>query len=124
MTEDQYIALQNLTYSFINADKTTGKEIKFEDIESYIEKSTMFFPGLCNDDVKKRLFTDIEYQFKITHAKGNVIFDKYDQKRDWYSNDDVKNPYYWSRYKKLLLANPSLIFEALIFLMKTHCPTS
>ena len=74
MTEDQYIALQNLTYSFINADKTTGKEIKFEDIESYIEKSTMFFPGLCNDDVKKRLFTDIEYQFKITHAKGNVIF--------------------------------------------------
>lgn len=122
MTEDQYIALQNLTYSFINADKTTGKEIKFEDIESYIEKSTMFFPGLCNDDVKKRLFTDIEYQFKITHAKGNVIFDKYDQKRDWYSNDDVKNPYYWSRYKKLLLANPSFNIRSINLLDEDTLP--
>lgn len=122
MTEDQYIALQNVTYSLINADKAIGKEIKFEDIGTYIEKSSVFFSGLCDDDIKTRLFTDIEYQFKITHAKGSAIFDNYDQNRDWYSNDNVANPYYWSRYKKLLLANPSFNIRSINLLDEDTLP--
>ena len=122
MTEDQYIALQTLTFGLINADKAMGIEIKFEDISTYIERSAGFFPSLCDDDIKKRLFTDIEYQFKITHAKGSAIFDNYDQNRDWYSNDNVANPYYWSRYKKLLLANPSFNIRSINLLDEDTLP--
>ena len=102
MTEDQYLILRQTTFLYISADKSVGKEVKFENINSYIERGTSLFPGLCDDEVKKRLFTDIEYQFKITHAKGNVIFDNYDDERNWYSNDNVKEPFFWSLYKSLL----------------------
>ena len=107
MTEDQYLILRQTTFLYISADKSVGKEVKFENINSYIERGTSLFPGLCDDEVKKRLFTDIEYQFKITHAKGNVIFDNYDDERNWYSNDNVKEPFFWSRYKSLLYSNHS-----------------
>lgn len=107
MTEDQYLILRQTTFLYISADKSVGKEVKFENINSYIERGTSLFPGLCDDEVKKRLFTDIEYQFKITHAKGNVIFNNYDDERNWYSNDNVKEPFFWSRYKSLLYSNHS-----------------
>lgn len=96
-----------MTFAFIDAIKGSGTEVKFEDINSYIDKVTSSFPIPCDEEIRKRLFTDVEYQFKITHAKGNVIFDDYDSRQEWYSNERIENPYFWNKYKALLLANPS-----------------
>lgn len=78
MTDDLYLSLKQIAYGFINADKSAGKEVKYENISSYIDRAVSLFPVSCDDNAKKRLFTDIEYQFQITHAKGHVIFDDYD----------------------------------------------
>ena len=107
MTDNSYLLLKQMTFAFINAIKGSGTEVKFEDINSYIDKVTSSFPIPCDEEIRKRLFTDVEYQFKITHAKGNVIFDDYDSRQEWYSNERIENPYFWNKYKALLLANPS-----------------
>ena len=107
MTDNSYLLLKQMTFAFIDAIKGSGTEVKFEDINSYIDKVTSSFPIPCDEEIRKRLFTDVEYQFKITHAKGNVIFDDYDSRQEWYSNERIENPYFWNKYKALLLANPS-----------------
>lgn len=122
MIDDLYLSLKQIAFGFINADKGAGIDVKFDNINSYIDRATKLFPVPCDEDTKKRLFTDIEYQFKITHAKGNVIFDDYDNRREWYSNDDIENPYFWNRYKSLLLANPSFNIKSINLLDEDTLP--
>lgn len=122
MIDDLYLSLKQITFGFINADKGAGIEVKFENINSYIDRATKLFPVPCDEETRKHLFTDIEYQFKITHAKGNVIFDDYENRREWYSNDDIENPYFWNRYKSLLLANPSFNIKSINLLDEDTLP--
>ena len=122
MNDDLYISLKQIAFAFIQADKSTGKEIKFENINSYVDRATSLFPMMCDENIKKRLFVDIEYQFKITHAKGNVIFDQYDDKQNWYSNDSIKEPFFWNRYKALLLSNPSFNIKSINLLDEDTLP--
>lgn len=39
MTDDLYLALRQITFGFIDADKGAGKEVKFENINSYIDRA-------------------------------------------------------------------------------------
>ena len=122
MTDDLYLSLKQIAFGFINADKGAGIEVKFENINSYIDRATKLFPIPCDEETRKRLFTDVEYQFKITHAKGNVIFDDYDSRQEWYSNEDIENPYFWNKYKALLLANPSFNIKSINLLDEDTLP--
>ena len=122
MTDDLYLSLRQITFGFINADKGAGIEVKFENINSYIDRATALFPIPCDKEARKRLFTDVEYQFKITHAKGNVIFDDYDSRQEWYSNENIDNPYFWNKYKALLLANPSFNIKSINLLDEDTLP--
>lgn len=122
MTDDLYLSLKQITFGFINADKGAGIEVKFENIDSYIDRATKLFPIPCDEETKKRLFTDIEYQFKIIHAKGNVIFDDYENRQEWYSNDNIEKPYFWNRYKALLLSNPSFNIKSINLLDEDTLP--
>lgn len=122
MTEDLYISLKNIVFSSINADKCMGREIKFENINDYIDRTLKFFPIPCDEKTRERLFIDIEYQFKITHEKGNVIYDDYNENRNWYSNDMIENPFFWSRYKSLLLNNHSFNIKSINLLDEETLP--
>lgn len=122
MTDELYLPLKQIAFAFISADKASGIEVKYENINSYIDRAFKQFPVSCDDDTRKRLFTDIEYQFKITHAKGNVIFDEYDNRNEWYSNDDIETPYFWNRYKGLLLANPAFNIKSINLLDEDTLP--
>lgn len=122
MTDNSYLSLKQITFALINAIKETGAEVKFENINSYIDKATKLFPIPCDEKTRKRLFTDVEYQFKITHAKGNVIFDDYDSRQEWYSNERIENPYFWNKYKALLLANPSFNIKSINLLDEDTLP--
>lgn len=120
MNNDLYLAFKQIAFGFISADKCNGVELKFENINSYIDKAA----GLLNVDpaMREQLFTDIEYQFKITHAAGNVIFDNYDENHEWYSNDNIESPFFWNRYKQLLLANPSFNYKSINLLDEETLP--
>lgn len=122
MNDNLYIALRQITFGYISADKIAGIDVKFENIGSYIDKALKMVPFECDEETRTRLFTDIEYQFKITHAQGNVIFDKYDDSHEWYSNDNVRNPYFWNRYKSLLLNNPSFNVKSINLLDEDTLP--
>lgn len=72
MTDELYLPLKQIAFAFISADKASGIEVKYENINSYIDRAFKQFPVSCDDDTRKRLFTDIEYQFKITDRKSVV----------------------------------------------------
>ena len=108
MTESQYIDLRLLTKTLINFSKSQGKELRQEDIDSYINQAVMLSKLECDEPTKKRIFIDIEYEYKIVHNKGQAIFNNYDEVREWYSNMEIKDNFFWSRYKDFLINHSSI----------------
>lgn len=105
MDNNIYLHLRQITCALIDSAITNGAELNFSEIGKYIDKACALLPA--DEETKAKVFTDIEYKYKVTHEKANAIFDKYDDKEDWYSNDDIEDPFFWNRYKTLLINNPS-----------------
>ena len=108
MTESQYIDLRQLTKTLINLSISQGKELKPQDIDTFIDQAVTLSRLECNDATKTRLFIDMEYEYKIVHNKGQAIFNDYDEKREWYSNMEIKDNFFWSRYKDYLINHSSI----------------
>ena len=108
MTESQYIDLRQLTKTLINLSISQGKELKPQDIDTFIDQAVTLSRLECTDAVKTRLFIDMEYEYKIVHNKGQAIFNDYDEKREWYSNMEIKDNFFWSRYKDYLINHSSI----------------
>ena len=108
MIESQYIDLRQLTKTLINLSQSQGKELMPEDIDSYINQAVALSKLDCDDATRTRLFTDMEYEYKIVHNKGQVIFNNYDEKREWYSNLEIQDNFFWSRYKDYLINRSSI----------------
>lgn len=108
MIESQYIDLRQLTKTLINLSQSQGKELMPEDIDSYINQAVALSKLDCDDATRTRLFTDMEYEYKIVHNKGQVIFNNYDEKREWYSNLEIQDIFFWSRYKDYLINRSSI----------------
>ena len=108
MTENQYTILKQFTRSFIDLSMSQGKELKPEDIDSYINQAVTLSKIDCDKAAKTRLFIDIEYEYKIVHNKGQAIFNNYDEKREWYSNMEIQDQFFWSRYKEYLINHSSI----------------
>ena len=122
MTENQYIDLRVFTKSLINLSISQGKELKQEDIDTYIDRAIMLSGLECDEDSRKRLFVDMEYEYKIVHNKGQAIFDDYNEKRDWYSNLEIKDNFFWSRYKDYLINHTSISRISINLLDDTTLP--
>ena len=108
MTESQYTILKQFTRTFIDLSLSQGKELKPEDIDSYINQAVMLSKLDCDEVTKTRLFIDMEYEYKIVHNKGQAIFNDYDEKREWYSNSKIQDNFFWSRYKDYLINHSSI----------------
>lgn len=122
MTESQYIDLRQLIKTLINITVSHGKELRPEDIDSYITQAVAISKLDCDAETRKRLLIDIEYEYKIVHKKGQAIFDKYDEKRDWYSNMEIADNFFWSRYKEYLIKNTSISRISINLLDDTTLP--
>ena len=116
MTESQYTILKQFTRTFIDLSLSQGKELKLEDIDSYINQAVMLSKLDCDEAAKTRLFIDMEYEYKIVHNKGQAIFNDYGEKREWYSNLKIQDNFFWSRYKDYLI-NHSFISRISINLL-------
>ena len=108
MTESQYTILKQFTRTFIDLSLSQGKELKLEDIDSYINQAVMLSKLDCDEATKTRLFIDMEYEYKIVHNKGQAIFNDYGEKREWYSNLKIQDNFFWSRYKDYLINHSSI----------------
>lgn len=103
-----YILLAQTTKNFIDIQISQGVELKLDNIETYIQQASTFLHIICDEETKKQLFIDMEYEYKIIHPKGQAIFNDYDENRDWYTNMEVKNPIFWPRYKNYLISHTSI----------------
>lgn len=107
LSESLYGNLKTMAILFVNVDKEKGIEIDYDKIETYVTRAINTTGVECDDEDRQRLFADIEYQFAIKHTSAECIFDDYDITK-WYSNDDVKDAFFWNRYRRYLLEKTSM----------------
>ena len=107
LSESQYGNLKTIAILFVNVDKEKGVDIDYAKINTYVTRAIDMTGVECDDEDKQRLFADIEYQFAIKHTSSECIFDDYDITK-WYSNDDVKDAFFWNRYRRYLLEKTSM----------------
>lgn len=120
MDNNIYMSLKQITFALIDADIANGLELSFGDIGKYIDRACAIMPA--DEDIRKKVFTETEYKYKITHASANAIFDEYDDRVDWYSNEDIEEPFFWNRYKTLLVNNPSFSPQSISLLDQETLP--
>lgn len=108
INENQYTLLKQFAKNLIDADKMHGKVIRYEDLDSYINRAVQLLQIECDKETINRLFVDLEYEYAIVHDRGHVIFNDYDEKREWYSNLEVQDNFFWSRYKDYLINHTSI----------------
>lgn len=108
ISDKNYSLLITIVKSRIALAKQEGKEIKFEDIDGYIDEGVAFANISIDQKTRNRLFADIEYEHKIFHAPGACIFDDYDEHRNWYNEANIENPFFWNRYREHLMMHTSI----------------
>ena len=108
INENQYTLLRQFAKNLIEADKMRDKEIRYEDLDSYINRAVQLLQIECDTETTNRLFVDLEYEYAIVHDRGHAIFNDYDEKREWYSNMDIQDNFFWSRYKDYLINHTSI----------------
>lgn len=121
LTESQYNSIYQMATQLIRFDKQKGVEIGYDNIATYIQRALDFARTQCDDDDFGHLFTDIEYEFAIVHTMGECIFNEYDIK-DWYSNDSIKDNFFWSRYKRYLIENTTIDSKSISLLEEKTLP--
>jgi hypothetical protein len=67
-----------------------------------------------------RLFSDIEYAYKVTHTPGQYIFNDYDSHQDWY--EPTSNGGYWARYRQHLVENTNIDIDSINLLDEVTLP--
>lgn len=111
-----------ITNQNVKADINRGIEVNYNNIDKYIESTKKFLNVTLTEDEYKRVFHDIEQRFSIKHSKGCAIFDDYDQLRDWYHEENIEDPYFWTRYKRYLEEFSSLNPKSIELLDKITLP--
>ena len=67
INDEQFSILKSFASNFIRADKEQDKEIKIESLDQYIERAIKLSNYQPDDETKKKLKRDLEYQHKIVH---------------------------------------------------------
>jgi hypothetical protein len=122
LKNEQYTITLQLAVAFINLDKLLGKEIKYENLDSYISKAFTTSSVEYDEEDYAKLFKDLEYQFAIQHTPGQCIFDDYENINDWYHDDDIEEPFFWNRYKRYLREKSSIDLKSIELLGNKTLP--
>lgn len=108
ISDKNYSALITIVKSRIALAKQSGKEIRFEDIDDYIDEAVSFAGIEIDKETRNRLFSDIEYEHKIFHTPGACIFDDYNEHRNWYDEANIEDSFFWNRYREHLIMHTSI----------------
>ena len=72
ISSDEFNDLIMVIKRRIGVDKRNGKTIKYEDIDSYIDKGLEFIPISLTDEDRAEVFRAIETEEAIKHTKAIV----------------------------------------------------
>ena len=78
LPENSFLTFKQIAIGLIELDKQNGMVLKYENINSYIDRAISMTGLTVDDEDRKRLFHDIEYQYQIAHSEGHSIFDDYE----------------------------------------------
>lgn len=106
----------------IRADKRSGKAIKYEDIDSYIDKGLEVVAIKLSAEDRQEVFRAIETEEAIKHTPGNCIFDDYDDPHNWYEHAEIEDEHFWRLYSKYLREESSLDDKSIELLDKKTLP--
>ena len=73
ISNDEFNDLIMVIERRIGADKRTGKTIRYEDIDSYIDKGLEFIPIVLTAEDRAEVFRAIETEESIKHTKTRTI---------------------------------------------------
>ena len=82
----QYTTFLSIAEQLISLKEKDEKGISYDDIAPYIDRVSKISGLNPDEEDRKKIFTEIEYKFKIKHTEGEAIFDDYDNLKDWYNN--------------------------------------
>ena len=122
LPENSFLSFKQIAINFIELDKQMGRVLKYEDINSYIDKAISMTGLDVDEEDRKRLFHDIEYQYQIAHSEGHSIFDDYDDPHNWYTLSDKEDTYFWSRYREYLINSTSIDIKSINLLDEVTLP--
>lgn len=120
LNSKQYTTFLSIVEQFISLKDKGGQTISYDDIAPYIDSVSNLLKLKLDDEDRNKIFTEIEYKFKIRHTDGEAIFDDYDNLKEWYNNQDVKDPFFWNRYRQYLIEKSSIDIKSINLMdMKT-----
>ena len=122
ISNDEFNDLIMVIKRRIGVDKRNGKTLKYEDIDSYIDKGLEFIPVVLTAEDRAEVFRAIETEEAIKHTKGNCIFDDYDDPHNWYEHTEIEDEHFWRRYSRYLREESSLDEKSIDLLDKTTLP--
>lgn len=122
ITNEEFNDLIMVIMRRIGTDKRNGKTIKYEDIDSYIDKGLEFIPVVLTDEDRAEVFRSIETEEAIKHTTGNCIFDDYDDPHNWYEHTQIEDEHFWRLYSRYLSEESSLDEKSIDLLNKTTLP--
>ena len=117
---EQYTTFLSIAEQLISLKEKENKGLSYEDIAPYIDQVSKISGLIPDDEDREKIFTEIEYKFKIKHSEGEAIFDDYDNIKDWYNNQNVEDPFFWNRYRQYLIEKSSIDINSINLMdMKT-----
>ena len=122
LSEEKYTTLRIMTEAFIRFDVDSGRKISYKSLGGYIDRASKTLSIVLDLETFDNLLTDMEYQFKIKHTSGNKIYDDYDDPHNWYVSDEIKDRYFWRRYKKYLIDSTSIDIRSINLLEDETLP--
>lgn len=122
ITNEEFNDLIMVIMRRIGTDKRNGKTIKYEDINSYIDKGLEFLPVVLSAEDRAEVFHAIETEEAIKHTTGNCIFDDYDDPHNWYEHAQIEDEHFWRLYSRYLHEESSLDEKSIALLDKTTLP--
>ena len=122
LPDNSFLTFKQIAIGLIELDKQNGVVLKYESINSYIDKAITMTGLTVDEEDRKRLFHDIEYQYQIAHSEGHSIFDDYDDPHNWYTLSEKEDTFFWSRYREYLIKSTSIDIKSINLLDEVTLP--
>ena len=122
LPENSFLSFKQIAINLIELDKQMGRMLKYENIDSYIDRAITMTGLDVDEEDRKKLFHDIEYQYQIAHSEGHSIFDDYDDPHNWYTLSEKEDTFFWTRYREYLIKSTSIDIKSINLLDEVTLP--
>ena len=121
LTEQEHLQVMSMLKQQIDWDIDKGKRLEYDNIQAYIDRVIGWLHIEIDEEDNSKIFSNIEYTYRITHTTGQCIFSDYDDRHDWYDNNAYSSGY-WTRYRQHLIDNTNIDINSINLLDETTLP--